>query len=97
MVRCLRPRFFVMWRDCGRTTILEAARVLDHRDRPGLIGAVGTIAGKYDVNISFMELGRLEPRGPAVMVLALDEPLNEAQCQEILALGDVRSVKMVQL
>ncbi|MDY6833702.1 MAG: phosphoglycerate dehydrogenase [Chloroflexota bacterium] len=70
---------------------------IDHRDRPGLIGAVGMITGKGDVNISFMQLSRLEPRGRALMVLALDEPLKEEQRQEILALSDVHAVRMVQL
>ena len=35
----------------------------DHRDRPGLIGAVGKITGDADINISSMHLGRLTPRG----------------------------------
>ena len=69
----------------------------DHRDRPGLIGAVGTITGNADINISFMQLSRLEPRGPALMVLALDEPLNEEQRQKILSLPDVYTAKIVKL
>jgi D-3-phosphoglycerate dehydrogenase len=70
---------------------------VDHQDRPGLIGAVGNITGKADVNISFMQLARLKQRGSALMVLALDESLNEAQCQQIMKLPDVHSVKMVRL
>ena len=42
----------------------------DHRDRPGLIGAVGKITGDANVNISSMHLGRLKPRGQALLVLA---------------------------
>ena len=44
----------------------------DHRDRPGLVGAVGTITGNADINISSMQLGRLQARGRALMILALD-------------------------
>jgi D-3-phosphoglycerate dehydrogenase len=69
----------------------------DHRDRPGLIGAVGNITGKADINISSMQLARLQPRGQALMILALDEALPEAQKQEILALQDVHTVKLVKL
>lgn len=69
----------------------------DHRDRPGLIGAVGTITGKADINISSMQLARLQPRGQALMILALDEPLQEGQIQEILALPDVYTAKLVKL
>lgn len=69
----------------------------DHKDRPGLIGAVGTITGKADINISAMHLGRLQPRGPALMILALDEPLPEEQRQQILALPDIYTAKLVKL
>lgn len=69
----------------------------DHLDRPGLVGAVGKITGDADIDISFMHLGRLKPRGEALMVLALDEPLNETQQQQILSLPDVHTVKLVKL
>ena len=69
----------------------------DHRDRPGLIGAVGKITGDADINISYMHLGRLQPRGQALMILALDEALPEEQQQQILSLPDVHSVKLVKL
>ncbi len=69
----------------------------DHRDRPGLIGAVGTITGKVDINISSMQLARLQPRGQALMILALDEALPEEQIQEILAIPDVYTAKLVKL
>jgi len=69
----------------------------DHRDRPGLIGAVGKITGDADINISYMHLSRLKLRGKALMILALDELLPEEQQQQILALPDVYTVKVVRL
>ena len=69
----------------------------DHRDRPGLIGAVGKITGDADINISYMHLSRLKPRGQALMILSLDEPLPEEQKQQILALPDVYTVKVVKI
>ncbi len=69
----------------------------DHRDCPGLIGAVGKITGDADINISAMHLSRLKPRGQALMILALDEPLPEEQRQQILSIPDVYSVKLVKL
>jgi len=69
----------------------------DHLDRPGLIGAVGKITGDADINISFMHLSRLKPRGQALMILALDEPLPEEQCQQILSLPDIYTAKVVKL
>ena len=69
----------------------------DHLDRPGLLGAVGRITGDADINISYMFVSRLKPRGQALMILALDEPLPEEQRQQMLALPDVYSAKLVQL
>ena len=69
----------------------------DHLDRPGLIGAVGKITGEADINISFMHLSRLKPRGQALMILALDEPLPEEQRQQILSLPDIYTAKVVKL
>ena len=69
----------------------------DQLDRPGFIGAVGKITGDANVNISSMHLGRLKPRGQALLVLTLDEPLPEKQQQQILSIPDVYSVKLVAL
>ena len=44
-----------------------------HRDRPGMIGRVGTLLGAADVNISGMYVGRMAPREQAMMVLTLDD------------------------
>jgi len=69
----------------------------DHLDRPGLIGAVGKITGDADINISYMNLSRLKPRGQALMILALDEPLPEEHRQQILALPDIDTAKLVKM
>ncbi len=69
----------------------------DHRDRPGLIGTVGKITGDADINISVMHVSRLKPRGQALMILALDEPLPEEQQQQILSIPDVYTAKLVKL
>ncbi len=69
----------------------------DHTDRPGLIGSVGKITGDADINISYMYLSRLKPRGQALMILALDEPLPEEQIQQMLALPDINTVRLVRL
>jgi D-3-phosphoglycerate dehydrogenase len=48
-----------------------------HRDRPGMIGRVGTLLGAADVNISSMQVGRLAPREQSLMVLTLDDDVPE--------------------
>ncbi|MFC2005114.1 phosphoglycerate dehydrogenase [Chloroflexota bacterium] len=69
----------------------------DHLDRPGLLGAVGKITGDANIDISSMHVGRLKPRGQALMILTLDELLSEEQEQQILSVPDIYSAKMVKL
>lgn len=69
----------------------------DHLDRPGILGAVGNITGSANINIHSMHVGRLKPRGPALMILALDEPLPGAVQKKILAIPDIYTAKMVKL
>jgi D-3-phosphoglycerate dehydrogenase len=68
-----------------------------HNDKPGLIGAVGTITGKANVNISSMQVARLEKRGEALMILALDEPASDENIKQILGVPDIKAVKLVKL
>jgi len=69
----------------------------DHRDRPGIIGAVGMITGNADINVSSMQLSRLKPRGQALMVLELDEPLRDEHMKQILSLPDIHTAKLVKV
>ena len=53
--------------------------IFTHRDVPGLIGFIGTIFGKHQVNIAQMTVGRQLPGGEAIAVLNLDsQPPDEA-------------------
>jgi D-3-phosphoglycerate dehydrogenase len=69
----------------------------EHLDRPGMIGAVGTICGEHDINIHSLHFGRVRPRGLALMVLGVDEAIPDEVVQKILALPDVDSAKVVRL
>jgi D-3-phosphoglycerate dehydrogenase len=82
------------WLDC----ILRGYQLLIyHRDRPGLIGEVGLVTGRADINIAFMGVGRLEPRGEALMVLTLDECASPQVQAEIEAISDVHAVRLLEL
>ena len=69
----------------------------DHLDRPGILGQVGKVTGDANIDITSMHVGRLQPRGQALMILALDEPLTEAQRKKMLAIPDIYSAKPVKL
>ena len=68
-----------------------------HQDRPGLIGRVGTLLGGADINISSMHVGRQAPRGTAMMVLTLDEPVPSAALAEINRQPDIEQAYSVVL
>lgn len=70
---------------------------VEHYDRPGMIGALGTIAGNHDINIAFMVVGRQAPRGAAVMVVGLDDPVPDDVLNEVLSILHIASAKVVKL
>ena len=67
-----------------------------HTDQPGMIGRVGTLAGEYDSNISFMEVGREAPRGAATMIVGFDDPVPDEMLEAIRSVAGVSSVKLVE-
>ena len=79
--------------------VLSAPYLLfvEQQDKPGSIGAVGTIAGENDINISFMQVGRLSPRGGAMMVIGLDDPVPPHVLDKIRALDQIDSARLVRL
>ncbi len=71
--------------------------VTEHTDQPGIIGRVGTILGEADINISSMQVGRQTPRGRALMLLSVDEPIPEQVAARIRAQPKVGLLKVIKL
>jgi D-3-phosphoglycerate dehydrogenase len=71
--------------------------VTRHRDQPGVVGTVGTILGELDVNISQMQVGRSRPRGDALMLLAVDEPISPQAAARLKALPNVGQLRVIRL
>jgi D-3-phosphoglycerate dehydrogenase len=70
----------------------------EHKDRPGMIGALGTILGKNNINVSQMQVSRGVKRGgSAMMVLCLDDPISPECHQQILSIPDMDRVWVVKL
>jgi D-3-phosphoglycerate dehydrogenase len=69
----------------------------DNTDRPGMIGAVGTKMGEFDINISSMKVGRREARGHALMVLELDDEPSADQVRQIERIPGIESARLVRL
>jgi D-3-phosphoglycerate dehydrogenase len=71
--------------------------LLENRDRPGIVGYVGTLLGKHGVNIASMSLSRDSAGGQALTVLNLDSVPSPALIKELLAEGDIVTAQVVQL
>ena len=72
---------------------------LAHRDQPGVIGSIGTLLGRKDINISALSLGRSasKPGGEAIAFLSIDsEPTPEIlkEIDEIPAVSTTRFAKL---
>ncbi|MGE3314197.1 MAG: phosphoglycerate dehydrogenase [Planctomycetaceae bacterium] len=70
-----------------------------HRDVPGLIGYIGTIFGKHQVNIAHMALGRERdfPGGDSVAVLNLDSEPSAEALAEVAKHPEVTGIELVRL
>jgi D-3-phosphoglycerate dehydrogenase len=71
--------------------------VTQHLDRPGIIGLVGTLLGEADVNISSMQVGRRTPRGQALMLLSVDEPVRLSVVERIRQVASIETIKVIKL
>ncbi len=71
--------------------------LLENKDRPGIVGHIGTIFGKNDVNIAAMSLSRAEPGGCALTVLNLDSVPEQSLLEELAADPDIFWWRIVNL
>lgn len=71
--------------------------VTRHEDRPGIVGAVGTILAESGINISSLELSRLSERGEAMMFVSVDDPLDASVLSRIRAFDGIADARVVEL
>jgi D-3-phosphoglycerate dehydrogenase len=78
-------------------TPAEHMLLLHYGDRPGMIGKIGTIMGKYEINIASMNLGRSEKKGEAMVILSLDSAVPQNVVAEIGVATDATFIKAIHL
>jgi D-3-phosphoglycerate dehydrogenase len=71
--------------------------LLNNKDRPGIVGHLGTILAKHKVNIANMSLTRDTAGGLALTVLNLDSAPPAAVLEELQKDADISNVKVVKL
>lgn len=68
-----------------------------HHDRPGIVGRMGQILGQAGINIAFVQMSRVSPGGPSIMILGLDESVPPELMPRFLEVPNVQRVRMVNL
>jgi len=71
--------------------------IIKNYDKPGLIGALGTLLGRARINIAGMTNGREKPGGMAVTVLNVDTPIPSAVMARIKKAKHVIDAKLIKL
>jgi D-3-phosphoglycerate dehydrogenase len=71
--------------------------LIDNVDRPGVIGMVGQILGKHEVNIARMQCSRVERGESALLIIGLDSPLSPTVLDLLKQEKDILSVRMIDL
>jgi D-3-phosphoglycerate dehydrogenase len=71
--------------------------LMNNKDRPGMVGHIGTLMARHKVNIASMSLSRDEAGGQALTVLNLDSVPPAEALDEIRKDPDISNVRVVKL
>jgi D-3-phosphoglycerate dehydrogenase len=71
--------------------------IVENKDRPGVVGWIGTLLAKAKINIAGMALSRGETGGSALSIYNLDSRPSDELLQEIGAGEGIQSVQVAEL
>jgi D-3-phosphoglycerate dehydrogenase len=71
--------------------------VIRNADKPGVIGDVGTILGRHDINIATFALGREGDRAIGVVIVDETTPIPDSVLKELRTLKTVRDARLVRV
>jgi D-3-phosphoglycerate dehydrogenase len=71
--------------------------VLAYQDRPGMVGKIGSILGRRNINIASMHVGRRIKRGGAIVVLLLDEDVPQDVMEEVAKAVDADFTRLIHV
>jgi D-3-phosphoglycerate dehydrogenase len=69
---------------------------INNSDKPGFIGALGTMLGEAGINIADFHLGREAAGGDAIALVGVDQVVPDAILAKLSALPQVRYVKVLR-
>ncbi|MGP0083567.1 MAG: NAD(P)-dependent oxidoreductase, partial [Steroidobacteraceae bacterium] len=70
--------------------------LINNRDKPGFIGALGTLLGDANINIATFHLGRQAEGEDAIAIVGVDQVVPDAIQRKLRALPQVRYVKVLK-
>jgi D-3-phosphoglycerate dehydrogenase len=74
-----------------------AVLIVFNEDKPGVIGAVGTVCGKYNINICTMGVGQKAEKGKAILAISLDREPDAKGIEELGKLDFVNELYLCRL
>ncbi len=97
MGRDLDPRIVsINGRDL-EVTPRNVLMMIENKDMPGMVGMLGTILGKHNVNIANMTLNRQEAGQNALAIFELDQSPSKDAMDEIISSDRIVSLKLIDL
>jgi len=71
--------------------------VIFNEDKPGVIGAVGTVCGRHNINICTMGVGQKLREQKAALVVSLDREPDSKAVEELRSLEFVNELYVCKL
>jgi len=71
--------------------------LIQNLDKPGIIGNLGTLMGKHNINIAAMTFGREKIGGKTISVLNIDSPLPPGVIEQIKKTENILSAKVLKI
>jgi D-3-phosphoglycerate dehydrogenase len=68
-----------------------------NNDKPGVIGGIGNVLGRCNVNIAGMHLGREREGGKALALLLVDSPVKSDVIEQFRQIPNILSAKVVTI
>lgn len=70
---------------------------INNNDKPGIVGAIGTILASANINIAGITLGRENHEGVAVSVVNVDSPIPEVVIERLRKTKNILFVKSIKV
>ena len=71
--------------------------VIDNVDKAGIIGNLGTLLGKHNINVAGMTFGRLKKGGKAISVFNVDSIISPQLLEKIKKIPHIKGARAIKL